>query len=82
MQLFGGSDETAELVQFQDGFLAFDRYVFVMAGLVPAIHVYIPRGQDVDARDEPGHDVGRERAPDYIIFLYKAARINRKGRLA
>jgi hypothetical protein len=28
-----------------------------MAGLVPAIHVFSPRAkQDVDARDEPGHD--------------------------
>jgi hypothetical protein len=30
-----------------------------MAGRVPAIHALIPvRPQDVDARDEPGHDVG------------------------
>jgi hypothetical protein len=30
----------------------------VMAGLVPAIHVFLPhrRFKDVDARDEPGHD--------------------------
>ena len=31
----------------------------VMAGLVPAIHVLFPKSkqkQDVDARDEPGHD--------------------------
>jgi hypothetical protein len=28
-----------------------------MAGLVPAIHVFPSRGcEDVDARDEPGHD--------------------------
>jgi hypothetical protein len=27
-------------------------YQFVMAGLVPAIHVFC----DVDARDQPGHD--------------------------
>jgi hypothetical protein len=27
-----------------------------MAGLVPAIHVFQRRHQDVDARDEPGHD--------------------------
>jgi hypothetical protein len=28
-----------------------------MAGLVPAIHVFIERdGEDVDARDKPGHD--------------------------
>jgi hypothetical protein len=26
-----------------------------MAGLVPAIHVFLRR-KDVDARDEPGHD--------------------------
>jgi hypothetical protein len=31
-----------------------------MAGLVPAIHVFLAFGnkQDVDARDERGHDVG------------------------
>jgi hypothetical protein len=30
---------------------------FVMAGLVPAIHVYKSSPQeDVDARDKPGHD--------------------------
>ncbi|BBB97821.1 hypothetical protein BE61_32550 [Bradyrhizobium elkanii USDA 61] len=29
----------------------------VMAGLVPAIHVFSSRGnEDVDARDKPGHD--------------------------
>jgi hypothetical protein len=27
-----------------------------MAGLVPAIHVFLCRGEDVDARDKPGHD--------------------------
>jgi hypothetical protein len=27
-----------------------------MAGLVPAIHVFEPRFQDVDARDKRGHD--------------------------
>ena len=27
-----------------------------MAGLVPAIHVFFPTPQDVDARDKPGHD--------------------------
>ena len=33
---------------------------FVMAGLVPAIHVFgVARPQDVDARDKRGHD-GRE----------------------
>jgi hypothetical protein len=30
---------------------------FVMAGLDPAIHVFVAASkQDVDARDEPGHD--------------------------
>jgi len=30
---------------------------FVMAGLVPAIHVFLScRGQDVDARHKAGHD--------------------------
>jgi hypothetical protein len=27
-----------------------------MAGLVPAIHVFLFRGQDVDARHKAGHD--------------------------
>jgi hypothetical protein len=41
---------------------------FVMAGLVPAIHVFLLRNgpeqihaeipQDVDGRDKPGHDGG------------------------
>jgi hypothetical protein len=30
---------------------------FVMAGLVPAIHVFLC-SQDVDARDKAGHDAG------------------------
>jgi hypothetical protein len=30
---------------------------FVMAGLVPAIHVFLSgRAEDVDGRDKPGHD--------------------------
>jgi len=28
----------------------------VMAGLVPSIHVLSRENQDMDARDEPGHD--------------------------
>ena len=28
----------------------------VMPGLVPGIHVLLFMGQDVDGRDEPGHD--------------------------
>jgi hypothetical protein len=33
------------------------RAAFVMAGLVPAIHVFLAAGcKDVDARDKPGHD--------------------------
>ena len=31
----------------------------VMAGLVPAIHAFSRRGQDVDARDKRGHDGNR-----------------------
>ncbi|HEU5274792.1 MAG TPA: hypothetical protein VFU97_14115 [Xanthobacteraceae bacterium] len=35
--------------------------VHVMAGLVPAIHVFqLAIGKDVDARDERGHDGGGE----------------------
>ncbi|MDE5446244.1 hypothetical protein GWG65_33590 [Bradyrhizobium sp. CSA207] len=30
----------------------------VMAGLVPAIHAFIRRPKNVDARDKPGHDGG------------------------
>jgi len=29
-----------------------------MAGLVPAIHVFVPGVQDVDARHKAGHDGG------------------------
>jgi hypothetical protein len=29
---------------------------FVMAGLVPAIHVLLHAHKNVDARDKPGHD--------------------------
>jgi hypothetical protein len=29
---------------------------FVVPGLVPGIHVFLFRFQDVDGRDEPGHD--------------------------
>jgi hypothetical protein len=28
----------------------------VMAGLVPAIHIFLAASKDVDTRDEPGHD--------------------------
>jgi hypothetical protein len=28
-----------------------------MPGLVPGIHVFAPKNQDVDGRDKPGHDV-------------------------
>jgi hypothetical protein len=31
-------------------------HYFVMAGLVPAIHVFVCFAQDVDARDKRGHD--------------------------
>jgi hypothetical protein len=36
---------------------------FVMAGLVPAIHVLAEEEKDVDARDKPGHD-GPKRTPE------------------
>jgi hypothetical protein len=35
---------------------------FVMAGLVPAIHVLFAAQKDVDARDKPGHDELKFRA--------------------
>jgi len=31
-------------------------YDVVMAGLVPAIHVFLAQQQDVDARHKAGHD--------------------------
>jgi hypothetical protein len=34
-----------------------------MAGLVPAIHVFIAQKQDVDARDKRGHDEGERNSP-------------------
>jgi hypothetical protein len=38
---------------------------FVMAGLVPAIHVFVvARPQDVDARHKAGHDGGEVVARD------------------
>jgi hypothetical protein len=43
-----------------------------MAGLVPAIHVFLPdAAKNVDARDEPGHDEWREAAlnPSYFLAL-------------
>jgi hypothetical protein len=40
----------------------------VMAGLVPAIHDFVPDNKDVDARDERGHDGHYEtRATKQII---------------
>ena len=33
--------------------------MFVMAGLVPAIHAFLESKQDVDARHKAGHDVAR-----------------------
>jgi len=41
----------------------------VMAGLVPAIHVFADRGKDVDARVKPGHDGVRER-PRSAVTLF------------
>jgi hypothetical protein len=32
------------------------RHSTVMAGLVPATYVFLAKKQDVDARDERGHD--------------------------
>jgi hypothetical protein len=31
-----------------------------MAGFVPAIHVFVSKQQDVDARHKAGHDEGKE----------------------
>jgi hypothetical protein len=41
----------------QPGLVPYLALEFVMAGLDPAIHVFLFRGpKDVDARDKPGHD--------------------------
>ena len=41
-----------------------------MAGLVPAIHVFLSaRTKDVDARDKPGHDGGENGAPSWHSTL-------------
>src|SRR3954469_4204274 len=40
-----------------------------MPGLVPGIHVFLPVKQDVDGRDEPGHDGYRNRAMSDIAQL-------------
>jgi hypothetical protein len=43
---------------------------FVMAGLVPAIHVFLAAdAKDVDARDKPGHDEFEYKAPfQWLLF--------------
>src|SRR5665213_4416680 len=45
-------------ISFASGSAVMRRFpFFVMAGLVPAIHVLLlSEAQDVDARDKPGHD--------------------------
>jgi len=40
-----------------------NRRLFVMAGLVPAIHVFLAGCKDVDARHKAGHDEGGRNAP-------------------
>jgi hypothetical protein len=42
---------------------------FVMAGLVPAIHVFRHGDQDVDARDKRGHDDSTESHPAEMATL-------------
>jgi hypothetical protein len=39
----------------------------VMPGLVPGIHVFLCRGEDVDGRDKPGHDQGEEGGVSYAL---------------
>jgi len=36
--------------------VSLDRTLSVMPGLVPGIHVFLVRPEDVDGRDKPGHD--------------------------
>jgi hypothetical protein len=38
-----------------------------MAGLVPAIHVFLPKRQDVDARHRAGHDEVSYRVTTTIV---------------
>jgi 3-dehydroquinate dehydratase II len=46
--------------------IAIDATKLVMAGLVPAIHVFAAeRKQDVDARDKPGHDKATRHFPPF-----------------
>jgi hypothetical protein len=40
-----------------------------MAGLVPAIHVFLSASKDVDARDKPGHDEPGQR----VVVAYGSA---------
>jgi hypothetical protein len=35
-------------------------YYVVMAGLMPAIHVFGAASEDVDGRDEPRHEAGHD----------------------
>jgi hypothetical protein len=44
----------------------------VMAGLVPAIHVFSRGDQDVDARDQPGHDEFVD-TPNHYMTAYAIA---------
>jgi hypothetical protein len=39
---------------------------FVMAGFIPAIHVFSCAPQDVDARVKPGHDDGES---GWAVFI-------------
>ncbi len=53
-----------------DGWGEVTRSLLVMAGLVPAIHVFVTATkQDVDARDKPGHDEENDRP-----FAHRAVR--------
>jgi hypothetical protein len=41
-----------------------------MPGLVPGIHVFLGScAKDVDGRDKPGHDEGRDLMPSRAAFL-------------
>jgi hypothetical protein len=40
-----------------------------MAGLVPAIHVFVHQQKNVDARDKPGHD-GES---NHVVFSHKSS---------
>ena len=49
-----------------------------MAGLDPAIHVFLVRPKDVDARDKPGHDDVEPVFSGHAVFAaFNPSRVSR-----